>query len=660
MKTVAVVAWREIIEHKSFVAAALAALVLSLVVPIASGLFKATPADVREIVMVFMLLGFVPLVALLLGASTVSGTVAAGRFGFFLSRPVPGAAIWMGKLIGLSLLVLACEAIILAPAVVAGNPGGIVEQMASDLPYDYDSPLPRIAAVTGLTMLPVVLVLVAHAVATIWRGRSVWLVFDLITLLAGATVAWLSLRPLIDNEAEVATAVVVLALAVAAFIALAGAPVVQLVSGGVDPRRQHRVFSLTCAVVTLVFFGGIGGYAAWLTTPGVAPLIKQEDCDVSASPDGRWIVVSGEPAGRLDYTAAFLLDLDSSAALRIDVGPETWGRDVRFSFSADGNRVVWLAGGGELWWIRYANLDEAPVRRRETGIFVTGNAQVALSEDGNQVAVIDEGVLSVSAFPAGGLLGSIVVAGGQDGHTSLESFDRDGTVRLSEHTYSWDLGSYTRAVIQFNPSSREVHRSAQSEGDGHWVMGHDWARDRLLVQEPRGQDQLWRYVDAETLEDVGWTRERPLGSEVKMLADGRLVNLVSEGRNRRLELLTPDGALEATVPLPPSVAVGLNRGSDLSVNFDRRPAPDRLLIRVARRTAANTVAIPWEILDVRLIVLNLADGTSRELKNGLDWLWWFNPPEGSPASWLLRDGEGGLALWDPETGETEVLAARYD
>ena len=100
MKTVAVVAWREIIEHRMFLLAALAALAVTLVVPLIPTSLGWSSSDVREVLTWLMALGFTWLSAVFLGASMVTSTVADHRFGFFLARPASAAAIWFGKLLG--------------------------------------------------------------------------------------------------------------------------------------------------------------------------------------------------------------------------------------------------------------------------------------------------------------------------------------------------------------------------------------------------------------------------------------------------------------------------------------------------------------------------------------------------------------------------------
>ena len=660
MKTVAVVAWREIVEHRVFLAAATAALAMSLIAPIASGLFKASPTDVREIVMVCMALGFVPLVALLLGASTVSGTVAAGRFGFFLSRPVSGAAIWIGKLIGVLVVVLACEAIILAPGVVTPNREGILTQFVSDLPDDYDSPLPRVAAVTGIAMLPLALMLVAHAVASVWRGRSLWLLLDLVTLLAGGTVAWLCLRPLLGNEAEVATAVVVVALGAAAIVALGGAGLSQIAAGGVDPRRQHGAFSVALAVATFVLFASVGGYAAWLTTPSAADLMRNGPI-TQPSPDGRWLGVQGESASRWDYEAAFLVDLASSKALRIDVAPRSWGRAI--TFSADGRRAAWLGGSSEPYQVRYCDLEQEPIRCRDTSILVSRIGDIELSSDGNHVALLDDGTLSLSTIPGGDILGVTQVSSGIDVLGPRNSLVAAGqSFRVIGEAWSPSLGTWVARVTEFHIPTRIFARADSPELVRSWLIQQDPVRDRLTLL-PWDDRNRTRYVDARTLEDVDWTLARPLGSSVTLLEDGRLVDLVCEHRSCRLEILTPAGELEASRPLP--LEDWLRDSRDPYVGFGCEPGPGRLAIRARRCPSAplaDSSGCEW-----RTVVVDLNDGSVVEIDDNVmrfvERGFWHRVdiplPAGSPASRLMW-GHGGLLLWDPETGESEELATRYE
>ncbi len=682
MKTVAVVAWREIVEHRMFVAAAGAALLLILVVPLASDLFKASPVDVREALMVCMALGFIPLSAVILGASTVSGAMAAGRFGFFLSRPLSATAVWTGKLTGVLAVVLVCEAIILAPAVVAGNPNGavdaavervtgVVEESVYDLyGWWWDAPLSREGMLLILAVvLPVTLVLLAHAVATLWRGRTLWLILNVLTLVAGSAIAWLCVRPLVENGATAATAVVAIAMAAAALVALACVPLVQVAVSGVDPRRHHRVFSVTIAAAVVVLFGGVAAYVAWLTAPHASDLLRgtmlwptgEQDLEIQGSADGRWIAVSGHPAGRLDYKARFLIDLGSSTAVRIN--PMRSGSELEFSgvaFSGDGSRAAWLNEIGELYvQIRYADLDEATGGWHDTTIVMGGSAHLALSVDGNHVATIDDRTLSVSTFPGGHLVGSVPLPGYY--WRAPIWFGPGDIVRVIGQGFRSTPERDALFVTEYHLTTREIRRSVLREADSAWDVAFDTQRHRILFRTQSDRTARWRYVDAESLEDIAWTEARPLGSEVAMLSGERLADLIDDGRNRRLEVLTPDGELVGNFALPPAVRVGQwYPWAQPTLDIGAQPDPEGLLIQVGQPSPAATLYDRWGNWDHHLIVLDLTAGTTQELDHGLDQVLGSRPPAGSPASRLLRDREGRLLLWDPETGAMEDLAARYE
>jgi hypothetical protein len=168
------------------------------------------------------------------------------------------------------------------------------------------------------------------------------------------------------------------------------------------------------------------------------------------------------------------------------------------------------------------------------------------------------------------------------------------------------------------------------------------------------------------LEDIEWARQRRFGTEVVLLGDGRLLDVVWDGGACRFEVLTPEGALEASFPLPLQDWLRDARKADLS--FGHQPSSDRLALRVRRCLGAPTPessSCEW-----RAGLVTLSNGSFEEMDEAtielarIDWwrLWdtvdMPLPPE-SPVT-RLAWVEGGYALWEPETGETEVLAARYE
>jgi len=188
-------------------------------------------------------------------------------------------------------------------------------------------------------------------------------------------------------------------------------------------------------------------------------------------------------------------------------------------------------------------------------------------------------------------------------------------------------------------------------------IAFDGARDRFLTEWSSDEGTRWSYVDARTLQDVGWTLSRRLGSEVALLADGRLVQLAGEPEGRRIEVLSPEGVLEASFTLP--LERWLRADPDAAMAFGPQPATDRLVIRI--HGSSDEFAVEAGRTE-REVILDLVDGSYLELDENVIWLLWrsWRVAPGSPASRLLRDGKGRLLLWDPETGETEELASRYE
>ena len=103
----------------------------------------------------FLSLGLVA--ALVTGHSVIGGELAAGRLGFFFSRPVPWWSIWAGKLSASLLLTAATGLLAAAPWTAAGLAGPSLSAYLEG---------PSVSFAVGLLLMTVGL---AHA-ASITRG----------------------------------------------------------------------------------------------------------------------------------------------------------------------------------------------------------------------------------------------------------------------------------------------------------------------------------------------------------------------------------------------------------------------------------------------------------------------------------------------------------
>ena len=376
MRQVAAVAWREIVEHRVFVWAAFAALAVTLVVPLIPAYVGWSPADIRQVLMWGMALCFTWVGAAFLGAAMINRPVAEGRIGFFMSRPVSGAAVWFGKLLGVAVVLVVCELIVLVPAALLTDPEGIGRHI-----YDIYGWLGVVLTV------PLLIVLLTHAIGTAWQGKSAWIALDLVAVAVAGVVGWTIVDRLLSAGAVGAALVVVLLLVSATVAAILIGGWLQVSRGRCDGRRQHRVFSLVAWPVLLAMVGGVSVYGCWLTRPGVDDL-KYVDGDLVVHPGGDWITVDGPARGRIDVNAQFLLNLSTDESARIGVGLRWFGPPLS-AVSLD-RRAAWFVPEQDGWSLYSGNLDEVSMGGERSTIFVRTEPRFTLSSRGDRVAMISE------------------------------------------------------------------------------------------------------------------------------------------------------------------------------------------------------------------------------------------------------------------------------
>jgi len=639
MRKVAVVAWREIVEHRAFVWAALAALAVTLFVPLLQGLFGWSPGEVREVLTWVMALGFTWLSAILLGASTVSGTVAAGRFGFFMARPLSGAAIWFGKLIGVLAVLLVCELIVVLPVALLTDPAGILGSLGM-MPWFW---------VGFLVGIPLLLVLLSHAIDTVWRARSAWIVLDLAALLLVSSIGWMAIRPLIVAGAWWAAAVVGLALVSAVAIVILGAGAVQASAGRCDTRRHHRSLSMVAWPGLFVLVCGISGYAFWLAHPRFGDLVGVEG-DLIVQPTGEWIgVVAGSTRGRFDVFGDFALNLKRLEPVRVGIGPRWFGTSM--AFSGNGRRAAWTAPESGGWSLRSGTMDSISKGGEGQAVFMERQPWMALSHRGDRVAVIEGGNLVVSSLPKGDLVGSVRLPANQ--RFVGPYFASEDRVRLlaADPKNKVD-GPPSVQALEFDLAERKMREIGVLADAGSVISTTiDIARDRILLGTEFDRDRRWRYLDGRTFSDIPWASEKDFGPVVSMLADGRLVQLVNEDGGSWLEVISADGSVDGTVHLP-------RKPERLTFGF--QPTPSTLVIFVVDDEWTGN----W-LQDRKLRLVDLGSGEIRDIANGyLPPRWWNSHgavgrplPVGCPASRVFMGEGSSLHLWDPDTGEFEELVS---
>jgi nitrate reductase NapE component len=389
MNTAMIIATRELRERWRIFVIAVAFAVLPFVIAAMPG-GRNDPANTIVLLGGTGALSFAFGVALLLGGTTIARDLAEKRLSFYFTKPIAPWALWVGKA-GAALVTLAISvAIIAVPAFLAvpdewrmfwGRESWLVA---------------RLSVVAAIAFF-----LIAHAMATMVRSRSVLMALDLVLAVATVLMALLVTRPLLVRGAVEYVVFVWAALAAAALLILAIAPIVQLTRARTDIRRSHAVLSgvlwPAIAVCLLIAYG----YALWATSPALASLDDIENVDQSRT--GEWVFVTGTDKTRGDISSSFLLNTKTGENERLNAL-----RWTGVEFSRSGNVLAWIEADELVPRTGAARVHVRPLTAggepRATPIIASMGEAVLLSDDGTRIAVLHGQKLRVHDIATGRLL----------------------------------------------------------------------------------------------------------------------------------------------------------------------------------------------------------------------------------------------------------------
>ncbi|HEY7215210.1 MAG TPA: hypothetical protein VIC28_11305, partial [Thermoanaerobaculia bacterium] len=562
------------------------------------------------------------------------------RLGFYFSRPIPGWAVWAGKLAAAAGLALCVGAVILLPSFLLERRfqlGGWWTDPFSGNP------------VSILLWIAVVLLLVClgHVFGVSLRSRSPWLILDLAGLGVISWLAWTALRRLAVAGAFGAADLATTALAPLALAALVAAGAVQVIKGRTDIRRGHRLLSLTLWGALLAAGLAAQSYASWVLA--AEPRDLEEVGLSEMAPEGSWIAIFGPAGKRADYRPEFLLDTASGRFVR-----------ARFfsppRFTADGRWAVWLepesmqrySGTYELVRLDLRGRSPRPERTRMT---YSGRIPplLAVSPDGRQAAIANDRRLTIEQVPSGRLLASAELPRELDHSEDAMLFVAPGRVRIFDREKVPEAGTETLEVLDLAAGKEGLLRTARIEPivQPQWGPQDLWffrpsqiSPDgaRLLVHR---SDERFGVLDAGNgalLAELPPAGER---SRASFLADGRIA-LVSGSRPKELRIFARDLALERTF-----------RFAGAALRLGGQPAPDRLVAA----TSPNRSGEPWRRSEA--LLLDLATGSVRRLGSGLVPI--PDPllgPQSAGARLFWRDGLSRLVRVDLATGRERLVAGR--
>jgi hypothetical protein len=643
---------RELRAHAWAGALAASAAALSWLTPWLPGTGNTNPADLREATSLVVAVLVVGGLSLSIGSGLAARDLAEGRLGFFLTLPVRAATVWASRLIAGCLVVYGALALVLLPAI--GSMGGLLVPLDSALlglsaRGQIAIVLEALPAWTVL-LVPLVLVLVSHQLAVALRARSAWLLVELVVV-AGAivgTLAAISRLFAASARTELLWAVAFVVAGGLATLAVGGG--VGLAGGRVMPVRFHRaqVLAATCGAAVVVAV--TSGWAWWVTHPSVGAVARV--LDAVAPPTGDWVAAAVALEGRPSYEPWALYNQRSGAWLPLLGGAGShWGSQPSITFAGDARGAVWVRpasgsdGSQDLVWV---DLQAAEPRLVDTLLQVPFGGQVALSEDGAQIAIRGETSLAVSADGGRAVLASVALPELQrsffehmlfvgstlrhgrvvadDRGLRLEIRDLDVAGRKLRTNPPVGLGEGYTAIFGFSPSG---DRLLVDHGVGGATTLHDGATGALLAE-----------VAPRLPVSEGWVR-------AAFLSDGRVIapNLGLEG-DILLHVFSPDG-----VPL-----------QQVSLGAARRAVPlgepRENVLFVAVRGQADRVG--WKLREV-----DLGSGTTRNVDGGFlpmslrTGAWRAPEPLAPPGAQLLAWDlkRGALVALDPDGTARAVLPA---
>ena len=250
------VAAREIAERKLLFLGAFAAGLLPLGFPLLPAL-RGSAHDARSVAMFLLAATIAVAFSLVFGATILASDIAQKRLAFYFSRPLPAASIWAGKLLAALLISVGCVLLAAAPVLFLEG-----ERAFSVATGGLDA--------RGLLVLTLpavlLLLLLAHVVASMARLRSAWIVLDITLAVVFAVAIAFSLRSLFfagfrgSYEPSRAAERLLWWLPVLIAILLI-ASYVQVADGRTDVRRSHGALSATLWGLTAVLAAILGGLA---------------------------------------------------------------------------------------------------------------------------------------------------------------------------------------------------------------------------------------------------------------------------------------------------------------------------------------------------------------------------------------------------------------
>jgi ABC-type transport system involved in multi-copper enzyme maturation permease subunit len=611
MNAITVIAARELRDRsRLFIVAACMG-----VLPFLTALVPAARADRSTAVATvagFLAVAYSAALALAFGVSMIGGELAEKRLSFYLARPIAPAALWFGKVAAALLTVAGAFAIIVLPAWLAARTGW------GEL-WTIGGGIVTLATAIGCVLL----LFLGHALSTMVRSRSPWVVLDFILLGMAVLAAILLTRPLILGGALSQATGLGLALGGALLLTLIFGPLWQLSRGRVDARRNHAALSTAVWSTMAVALLAGAGYSFWMTHPPLSAMehLQRREQD----PTGRWAYLAGMAKGRGMYYASFLVD---TTGPRERIAVPAWGMAT---FSDDGRTLAWMESEDLLppgrTFRLYTRRLEPGAKAVATPLSVEGQHFWFLSDDAARVVVVRHGNAEVYETATGRVL-AVAPLTKNESELEVMYFAGPNVLRIVDHAGA-PQGMRLR---ELDVARRTLVTTGRIEADG---PDHGVSRSadgsRLFF---RGSGSSYDARTGALLATPAIRSRNPLaatmlrdGSSI-VTRDGKLYHLDRAGRI----------AAELALPAPWAMVAGeVGQGKVLLAARVRGNLDQMLVVDlVARRIALTPSHVhgPYPGWNTDDLVTRFAEDAM-----------------------LVAHGDNGeLLLWDVRTGKTRPLS----
>jgi hypothetical protein len=542
MKSFAAILAREIASRSILFVASLALGGLVAALPWVLRRGSSTPEELRGAAALGLAILWTTLLALGLGATILARDAADRRLAFDFARPVSGTAIWLGRLAGAWITVVAAGVLVFALPTLAG----LDLRSAS---AGFDTLVQDLAARAGqgpirarhlLLWSPFVLTALlagANLGGLASHGRRGWLAIDLSSLAALAGFGWWSWSLLRLWHADAFAAAILRALAVAVLLALLVATARQTMVGRSELDRsqcEHSRGLATAAV--LILAAEVATVVAYLR-----PLpwsVNRGSAFVVGLGKG-WAFLQG-PARGTAPEFRFLVDTERGTWRRLgpaSAGFTRWNGDARRS--DDGRTIAWLET------TRRAE-EATALHRLRTADGVAGTSELAVDWNGLPIAwsISPDGRHVVSRWAAG-----VDLSGRPVTRLAVEALDGgDVTVVLAP-----GCGGFGPVELV----SERVAHAACHFVDGYDILETDWLpSDRTIRPLWLPRSGITLHVEAESITSF-WRGPyvRELGHEFGLRElIGRTITVRARDAGRLEFFGVGDEEPFVSTPLPPDLA----------------------------------------------------------------------------------------------------------